>query len=269
MKVGTFAVMCQSLIHAATLERAIQQWLRGYAIIFDDLRCELIVGGAEASLRMTNRISDPSSRIFADELFLISVHGVMCWLSGRRIPFTQASFAFAEPTHSAEYHAMFCSDLKFDAPQTESVSRPDSWSVRSCRTRRASKSFCAKRTAVGVHQVPATGMVGSRAFGGVCVSPAAIIGPRWKRWPISCMSRRQPYGADSKAKAVPTRRSRTVYGATWRSICSAARRSACEAIASGPGVPGGQCLLSRFSALDRNPPGKLSPRGAERRDPPT
>ena len=70
-------------------------------------------------MSVRNRIADPSKRAFADELFLIILHGVMCWLAGRRIPLTRASFAFAEPAHSAEYHAMFCSNLRFEVPQTE------------------------------------------------------------------------------------------------------------------------------------------------------
>ena len=115
MKRGSFALVCQSLIHVDTLERAILQVLRGFAVIFDDLRGELVTRGAEAGVCVTNRIPE---RIFGDELFLVIVHGVMCWLAGRRIPFARASFAFPEPAHSLEYHVMFSSSLAFDAPET-------------------------------------------------------------------------------------------------------------------------------------------------------
>ena len=119
MKRGSFALVCQSLIHAKTLERGLQQCLRGFAVVLDDLRAELTVHGAEAGLRVTNNIVDLRSRIFADELLLVILRGVMCWLGGRRIPFTRASFAFSEPAHSVEYRAMFCSDLAFGAERTE------------------------------------------------------------------------------------------------------------------------------------------------------
>jgi AraC-like DNA-binding protein len=118
MKRGSFALVCQSLIHAGNLERAIRQALRGFAVVFDDLRGELTVAGAEAGLRVTNRIADPASRMFADELFLVILRGLVCGLAGRRVPFTRASFAYPRPVHSVEYHAMFTSDLAFDAPET-------------------------------------------------------------------------------------------------------------------------------------------------------
>src|SRR5262245_5766412 len=118
MKRGSFALVCQSLIHTGTLERAIQQALRGFAVVLDDLRGELTIAGTEAGLRVTSRIADPASRMFADELFLVILRGLVCWLVGRRVPFTRGSFVFPRPAHSAEYHAMFTSDLAFDAPET-------------------------------------------------------------------------------------------------------------------------------------------------------
>jgi AraC-like DNA-binding protein len=119
MKVGTFGVLCRSLIHAGRLERALQQCLRGFAVVFDDIGAELAVAGQEARLRIINRITAGSTHVFATELFLVILHGVICWLTGRRIAFTRASFDFAEPEQSVEYHLMFCSDLHFDAPITE------------------------------------------------------------------------------------------------------------------------------------------------------
>jgi AraC-like DNA-binding protein len=119
MKLGTFGVLCRGLMHAGRLERALQQCLRGFATVFDDIAAELSVANNEARLRIANRGVDPARRVFATELFLVILHGVICWLAGRRIPFARATFDFAEPAHSVEYHVMFCSDLHFEAPYTE------------------------------------------------------------------------------------------------------------------------------------------------------
>src|SRR5262252_5524333 len=119
MKVGTFAVLCRGLIHAGRLERGLRQCLRSFATVFDDIGAELHIDGAEARLHVANRVAEPPRRIFATELFLVILHGVMCWLSGRRISFTKATFDYPEPDYSIEYHVMFCADLQFDAATTE------------------------------------------------------------------------------------------------------------------------------------------------------
>ncbi|HUL63327.1 MAG TPA: AraC family transcriptional regulator [Burkholderiaceae bacterium] len=119
MKIGTFALLCRGLIHAGRLERGLRQCLRGFATVFDDIEGELIVEDAEARLRVANRIADPPRRVFATELFLVILHGVICWLTGRRISFTRATFDYPEPGYSIEYHVMFCPDLQFDAGTTE------------------------------------------------------------------------------------------------------------------------------------------------------
>jgi AraC-like DNA-binding protein len=118
MKVGTFAVLCRGLIHAGRLERGLRQCLRGFATVFDDIEAELIVKDGEARLRVANRIAEPPRRMFATELFLVILHGVICWLTGRRIAFTRATFDYPEPAYASEYHVMFCSDLQFDAGTT-------------------------------------------------------------------------------------------------------------------------------------------------------
>src|SRR5262249_19725318 len=62
---------------------------------------------------------DPPTHTFATELFLVILHGVMCWLCGKRIPFTHATFDYPEPAHSVEYPVMFCCDLRYDVAHTE------------------------------------------------------------------------------------------------------------------------------------------------------
>jgi AraC-like DNA-binding protein len=118
MKVGSFALICQAVISCADLDRALKRMLRGFALFLDQVQPELHLEGNEAVVRITNRIEDEADRRFADETLLVLVHGLMCWLAGRRIPLTRVSFTHARPPYAREYSLMYCDDLAFEAPQT-------------------------------------------------------------------------------------------------------------------------------------------------------
>jgi AraC-like DNA-binding protein len=118
MKVGTFAMLCRSVVHCADLAHALERSLRFFALTFDDLAGRLIVEGAAARIVLTDRRGPPPTRVFAHETFLMLVHGLACWLVGRRIPIRRAEFAYPEPAHAAEYRLMYSHDLRFRMPQT-------------------------------------------------------------------------------------------------------------------------------------------------------
>lgn len=118
MKVGSFALLCQAAQPAPDLGRALVRVLRGLRAALDDIEGRLAVDSGSARLVLDNRIADPAARRFADETFLVLVHGVLCWLAGRRIPLTAAAFAHPRPAHAAEYPRMFGEALAFDAPAT-------------------------------------------------------------------------------------------------------------------------------------------------------
>lgn len=118
MKVGSFAFLCHAVLHAPSLEVALRRLLRGFDVILDDVHGELRVEAGDAVVRLANRIADPEARRFADETFLIMVHGIGCWLVGRRIPLTLAEFAHDRPDHAGEYGVMYSQALRFDAEQT-------------------------------------------------------------------------------------------------------------------------------------------------------
>lgn len=119
MKVGSYALLCRTVLAGGTLERALKQVLRGMALFLDEVRGELVVESADqASIRVHDRIADPAARRFADETFLVMVYGLACWLVGRRIPLRAAEFGFARPAHAAEYTLMFSEHLRFGADAT-------------------------------------------------------------------------------------------------------------------------------------------------------
>ncbi|MDC8786817.1 AraC family transcriptional regulator [Roseateles koreensis] len=118
MKVGSFALLCQAVLHCENLERAIKRMLRGFSVFLDDLQLSLTQEGDEARVHLRNGIADEADRRFADETLLVLIHGLMCWLAGRRIELLRVDFAHARPAHVAEYTAMFSKNLSFDAAHT-------------------------------------------------------------------------------------------------------------------------------------------------------
>jgi AraC-like DNA-binding protein len=118
MKVGSFALICQAVISCGDLDRALKRMLRAFDLFLDDVRAELHLENGEAVVRVTNRIRAEPDRRFADETLLILLHGLMCWLVGRRIPLKRVSFTHGRPPYASEYTLMYCEDVAFDAKQT-------------------------------------------------------------------------------------------------------------------------------------------------------
>ncbi len=117
MKSGSFALLCHSLLDCRTLGRALERSLRFYALILDDVAGTLRPGAQWARLALEQRAGVPP-KPFAHEVLLTLLHGVSCWLVGRRIPIVRAQFAYPEPAYGAEYRVMYSSELKFNRPQT-------------------------------------------------------------------------------------------------------------------------------------------------------
>ncbi len=125
MKVGTFAMLCHTLAGQATVGAALQQAVRGFGLVFDDISASLRVAGGTATLTLSNRITGNhngadalQARRFADETLLVMLHGLLCWLAGRRVPLTRLDWAHAEPAHADEYRRMFSPLQRFGAAAT-------------------------------------------------------------------------------------------------------------------------------------------------------
>lgn len=119
MRPGSFTLMCHTLIHADTLERALRRALRFLNLVLDDWQAELRVDGATASVLLLERSRaaeqplGPPKVAFAYGTYLLMVHGLACWLIGRRIPLDHASFRCPEPAYSDEWRVLFAQDLRF------------------------------------------------------------------------------------------------------------------------------------------------------------
>lgn len=118
MKVGSFALLCHSVLHSENLGQALKGILRGLALFLDDVSGTLQIQDDRATISIANRIASPEDKRFADETILIMVHGLMCWLAGKRIALSQARFSGAQPPYAREYSVMFSEHLLFNAPST-------------------------------------------------------------------------------------------------------------------------------------------------------
>lgn len=118
MKVGSFALTAQALVSCKNLDHAINRMLRAFRVFLDDIHGELHTQGSEAVIRITNHITSAADRRFADETILVLIHGLLCWLVGRRIPLSQASFTHQRPPVARDYTLMFCDKLNFESEQT-------------------------------------------------------------------------------------------------------------------------------------------------------
>jgi AraC-like DNA-binding protein len=122
MRVGSFAMLCHSVVSCQTLEHALRRASRFFGLVLDDLVVTLEAGTCAnplATLRLTQRRPGAAVRVFGHETMLILLHGLSCWLVGRRVPVLQACFAYAEPSYSAEYKMMYSERLSFDTPATQ------------------------------------------------------------------------------------------------------------------------------------------------------
>jgi AraC-like DNA-binding protein len=118
MKSGSFAMLCHAVLSCKTLSQALDRSLRFYGLILDDISGTSERIGDEARIVLHDQAGGANQRAFAHELLLMLLHGVSCWLVGRRIPIQRAEFAYEEPSHSAEYRLMYCTDLRFNMPNT-------------------------------------------------------------------------------------------------------------------------------------------------------
>jgi AraC-like DNA-binding protein len=118
MKSGSFAMLCHSVLSCRTLGHALERSLRFYGLILDDIAGSLECDDGEATIVLRKQQPGLPHRVFGQEVLLLLLHGVACWLVGRRIPILRAQFCYPKPAHSDEYRVMFSNDLSFDAPFT-------------------------------------------------------------------------------------------------------------------------------------------------------
>ncbi|MFC3903137.1 AraC-type DNA-binding protein [Acinetobacter marinus] len=118
-KLGTFAMMCQLIIHCKTLGEALERSTEFYRLFGDEWAVILERDKHEARLiPMIPKEHDPDH--FLTESMLMIWHGLASWLIERRIPLERVHFGYERPKHADEYDALFFAPvMQFNAQRTE------------------------------------------------------------------------------------------------------------------------------------------------------
>jgi AraC-like DNA-binding protein len=114
MRRGSFTLLCHCVLHAPTLGQALRRALRFFDVVLEDPRGELVVREGLAQIELKDA-GEPRSA-FAYRTYWIILHGITCWLVGRRIPIRLVDFRCAEPKQEADYRLFFGAPVRFSQP---------------------------------------------------------------------------------------------------------------------------------------------------------
>jgi AraC-like DNA-binding protein len=117
MQRGSFTLLCHCVLHAPTLERALRRALRFLNLVLGEPTGRLVVHDGIAEVQLSDE-GEPRSA-FAYRSYWIILHGLICWLVGRRIPIRLVDFRCTEPEQSADHRLFFGAPIRF----SQSVSR--------------------------------------------------------------------------------------------------------------------------------------------------
>ena len=119
MKPGSFTLMVYAAAPAQTVGQGLARALRFMSAVLDDMQGRVTREGDRAEVVLAEP-GEPR-RAFTYCTFWLILHGLTCWLAGRRIPIIAADFRCPAPAYVDDYQTLFTHDLRFGRPRTRIV----------------------------------------------------------------------------------------------------------------------------------------------------
>ena len=120
LRAGSFAFVCRAAMGQPTLERALRVALEFFALAFERFRADLQRSQSLAEVVLLEADERPL-RAFGYFTFWMLLHGLACWLTGRRIPLLAVELRCAEPAYTDDYRVMFYDNLRFAQGRTRII----------------------------------------------------------------------------------------------------------------------------------------------------
>ncbi|MNO91766.1 HTH-type transcriptional regulator VirS [compost metagenome] len=142
MKSGSFNFMARAAIHETSLEPALNTALRFFGLIFDGLSPRLVRQDGLAAI-VLDEGDGPPQRAFSYFTLWLMVHGLACWLVGRRIPILAIDLHCEQPDYIEDYRVMFSENLRFGRRQTRLLFNAEALDLPVRRDERELRRFLA------------------------------------------------------------------------------------------------------------------------------
>lgn len=138
MKPGSFTLLCHAVLHAGTLGRALPRALRFMNVVLDGFSARLVIERGFARIEIHE--SGAPHRAFTYGTYWMIIHGLSCWLVGRRIPIVETTFRCAEPPFASAYRTLFGSP-RYGQPLSTLVISADALKAPIRRSEKSLKAF--------------------------------------------------------------------------------------------------------------------------------
>ncbi|WP_409289857.1 AraC family transcriptional regulator [Pseudomonas sp. KCJK8927] len=143
LPMGSLAFLTRAAMAQQSLGAGLEIALGFLSLMLQDLQPSLVRQQSLAEI-VVNEPRDLPRRAFTYFTFWMIVHGVACWLAGRRIPILAIDLRCAEPPFCDDYRVMFSENLQFDRPRTRMIIAADCLDLPLRRTPQELQRFLAE-----------------------------------------------------------------------------------------------------------------------------
>jgi AraC-like DNA-binding protein len=124
LKSGSLEFLCRASMAQPSLATALETGLGFLSLMLERLPAQLVRQQSLAEIVLLEPEPAPR-RAFTYFAYWMIVHGVACWLAGRRIPILAIELRCPQPDFCDDYQVMFSDNLRFDRPRTRMIFSAD------------------------------------------------------------------------------------------------------------------------------------------------
>lgn len=124
LRSGSLAFLCRCAMAQPTLAAALDAALGFLSLMLQDVPAHLVRQQSLAEIVIDDAVLPPR-RAFTYFTYWMIVHGVACWLAGRRIPILAVELRGPAPDYCDDYQVMFSPNLRFERPRTRIIFAAD------------------------------------------------------------------------------------------------------------------------------------------------
>ena len=124
LKSGSLAFLCRAAMAQPNLGASLETGLGFLSLMLEQMPAELVRQQSLAEIVLLEPELTPQ-RAFTYFTYWMIVHGVACWLAGRRIPILAIELRCPQPDFCDDYRVMFSDNLRFDRPRTRMIFSAD------------------------------------------------------------------------------------------------------------------------------------------------